>query len=284
MAAEAVYYVNGRFVPVNEAFVSVRDLGILRGYGCFDYFRTYNGVPVTLTRNIQRLRNSCTIIGLELPWSDSELASIINQTLERNRSPSNTEYDVRVVATGGTSSSNIIPDGKPTLVVMVQPLKPLPTELVSRGCKVITVELPRLFPNAKTTNYIPAIIAQKRALKENALEAIYLLNNNVQEGTTSNVFMFFGNTLVTTPQQDILPGITRDIVIQLAKKNFSIEVRSVSKQEFLKADEVFLTAANKRIVPVVKVDDTTIGQGIPGRNTRVLMNLFDEFCFSNAKL
>lgn len=275
---QPIYYVNGEYVPANKAVVSVRDLGILRGFGCFDYFRTYNGQPMTIQKNISRLRNSCSTIQLDLPWTDDQLRDIITETLRRNQGTSPIgEYDVRIVVSGGVSASNIIPEGKPTLVVMVGALKPVNPGPYVNGAKIITVDMARLFPKAKTTNYVSAIMAQKLAAQQGAIEAVYLHNNHVQEGTTSNIFAFFGNTLVT-PSGDILPGITRELILQLAKTKFVVEVRPIHRSELLQADEVFVSAANKRVIPIVTVDDRTIANGKPGPNTRVIMQLFDAEC------
>jgi branched-chain amino acid aminotransferase len=277
------YYVNGKFVPPEDAMISVRDLGILRGFGCFDYFRTYSGKPVTLMLNVQRLRSSCTQIGLDFPWKDEEFASIIKETLKRNHCSSELDWGIRIIVSGGCSASNIIPDSFPTLIIIPESIPSPTNEMIQKGVKVITVDLNRVFPTSKTTNYITAVVAQQKARKQNAQEAIYTHNGLVYEGTTSNIFAFYKNTL-RTPGKDILPGITRALILDLLKTTpeqrspFQVEIGEMSYNSLLKADEVFITSANKRILPVVNVDDSIIGSGSTGKNTKTLLQLFNRRC------
>jgi len=276
----SITYVNGEYVPAEQATIHVRDLSVLRGYGTFDFLRTYDGKPITLEKNIARLRRSCEIIALELPWSDEQLSAIVLETLRRNEENSD-EFSIRIVVTGGISTSNILPDGEPSLVVMVEPLHPYPDAWYENGVKVITTDEQRIYPGAKSTNYIPAIVAQKRAKAVGGIEALYrTLEGHVTEGTTSNLFAFYGNTLVT-PEDDILLGITRAAILEIAPRHYNVELRPLTYGELLKADEVFITAANKKVLPVVTVDDTTIGNGTPGEGTRHIMALFEEYTQSS---
>ena len=271
----SIFYINGAFVDEADASVPARDLAVLRGYGAFDFLRTYGGKPFRLNKNIGRLRRSCEIIELEFPWTDEEITAIVDETIQHNAQDSD-EFNIRLVVTGGISSDNITPDGDPSLIVMVQPLKPLPATWYDDGVKVITVETGRLYPKAKSIIYTAAIIAQKRAKKAGGVEALYLdEDNNVTEGTTTNVFAIYGDTIVTPEEGNLLPGITRKTVIDLIKgAGIKLEIRNLPLEELLKADEVFITAANKQIVPVVTVDDTTIGDGKVGEGTQHVMSLF----------
>jgi len=278
-----IYYVNGSFLEADKAFVHIRDLGILRGYGCFDYFRTYNGKPFNLIQNVHRLRNSCKIIDLDFPWSDDGISSIILQTLQRNEGKNELEKGIRVVVSGGIATNNINPDGEPTLAVLVENVPAPPEICYTHGAKVVTVKMGRLYPTSKTTNYIPAIIAQKQALKLGGVEAVYVSNNFVQEGTTSNIFAFYGNTLAT-PDGDILQGRTRAELIAVAKNQFDLQLRPISYENLLEADEVFLTSATKRVLPIVDVDGKSIGDGKVGKNTKALMKMFDEVCYKACPL
>ncbi|QPC83883.1 aminotransferase class IV [Phototrophicus methaneseepsis] len=273
----SVYYVNGAYVNSEEATLPVTDLAILRGYGVFDYLRTYNTKPFRLMDNMARLRNSATLIGLEYPWTDEEIAAIVQETLNRNGFD---ESSVRIVMTGGTSPDNIMPVGKPSLIVMVEPLNPYPDTWYEKGVKIVTNSQTRLFPGAKSINYISAIMAVKEARAADAVESIYVTESgHILEGTTSNLFIMKGNTLVTTSIDRVLSGITRKTVLEIATSHFTVEERDITLEELLTADEVFITAANKRVVPVVLVNDTTIGDGTPGEGTQQLMALFDEVTY-----
>lgn len=280
-----IFYINGNYVPEDQATLPIRDLSILRGYGAFDYLRTYAGQPYRLEANLARLRKSCEILELPLRWTNEEIAEIVHECLRRNAGTAE-EFSIRLIVTGGISSNNIMPDGEASLAVLVQPMKDFPAENYENGTKVITVELHRLFPDAKSTLYTPAILAQKRAKEQGAIEALYKDGNgNVLEATTSNLFVFFGNTLVTPPLEDgnILPGVTRMTILELAQDYFTVEIRPLSYEELLKADEAFLTSANKEVMPVVQVDEHTIGDGRVGEGSRQLLSLFRDKVYKRVQ-
>jgi branched-chain amino acid aminotransferase len=258
-------------------------LAVLRGYGAFDFLRTYGGQPFRLRKNIARLRNSCQLLALDMPWSDDTLHEIVLETLRRNAHES-AEFTIRLVVTGGISSDNITPDGEPSLVVLVQPHKPPPAAWYENGVKVITTDVERPVPHSKSIMYAPAIIAQKQAREAGGIEALYKdSQDNVLEGTTTNVFAIIGNTLVTPDTNgQILPGVTRMTILELVKDHYTVELRELAYHEFIQADEVFITAANKQIVPVVTVDEYPIGDGNVGEGTRHIMALFAELTEKRA--
>lgn len=282
----SIFYVNGEYLPEYEATLPVRDLAILRGYGAFDYLRTYGQQPFRLDKNITRLRRSCEILNLVFPWSDEDLSNIVLETLSRNLALNKGgEYSIRLLVTGGISSSNITPDGDPSLMVLVQPFIAPAKALYENGVKIVSVDLNRLFPDAKSTLYTPAILAQKKAREQGGIEALYIDNEgNVLEGTTANIFAVYGNTIVTPPTADnILPGITRMTAIELAEEYFTLEIRPLPFAELLKADEAFITSANREVMPVVEVDEHTIGDGKVGEGTQQMMALFRELTQKRAQ-
>ncbi len=282
----SIFYVNGEYLPETEAKLPVRDLAILRGYGAFDYLRTYGQQPFRLDKNIARLRRSCEILDLRFPWSDDDLAEIVHETLNQNLALNEgDEYSIRLLVTGGISSSNITPDGDPSLMVLVQPFTPPPNKYYDNGVKLVSVDLNRLFPDAKSTLYTPAILAQKRAREQGGVEALYIDNEgNVLEGTTANIFAVYDNTIVTPPTADnILPGITRMTTIELAEQYFTLEVRPLPFEELLQADEAFITSANREVMPVVEIDEHTIGDGAVGEGTQQMMALFRELTQKRAQ-
>ena len=274
------YYIDGKFVSSEQAVIPVNDLAILRGYGIFDFLRTYNGRPLFLEEHIERLQRSAKQIGLTLLWSKTQLIDIVNQTLNKNNYR---ESNVRVVVTGGTSPDYITPQGKPRLLVLVTELPEQPQWWYTDGVKVITIYSRRNIPAAKSIDYITATIALKEARSKNAIEALYVDRDGyVLEGTTSNLFIFRGDRLVT-PGKAVLSGITRKIVLMLTAEIFKTEIRDVAVDELLTADEVFITGSNKEIVPVVRVDDTAIGNGKPGHRTRAVMKAFAAYAAEQAK-
>ncbi len=271
------HYIDGQFVLDSDALIPATDLAVLRGYGVFDYLRTYGGKPFHLEAHLARLQRSAALIGLDLPYSLEEINNIVLETLQRN---SYAESNVRIILTGGDSDDNIMPRGDSRLVVMVTPFTHPPEAWYRDGVKVITERTERYIPEAKTLNYIPAIVALQKARAQDAIDAIYIdRSGNALEGTTTNLFAFFGDVLVT-PSDGILHGITREVVLELASDLCEVQIRDLSAEELLRADEVFITSSNKQICPVRQIDDTVIGS--PGRYTQRLMAHFNDFVLSHA--
>jgi len=264
-----IYYVDGKFVPSDQAVIPVDDLAVLRGYGVCDIMRTYNGKPYFIQEHIQRLEKSAGEIGLFLPWSNREITEIVMETLNRN--PIKDEANIRIVITGGSSPDFFHPQGNPRMIVMVTDLKKLPESWYRDGIKVITYPLERSLPDAKVISYIPAALALKKAKETQAVEAVYV-NRKMEalEGTTSNLFAFFKDILVT-PKDGILKGITRQAVLALAEKFYAPEEAPISMDHLLTADEVFISGTSKGIVPVIQIDNAIIGDGKPGTRTKNLM-------------
>jgi branched-chain amino acid aminotransferase len=195
------------------------------------------------------------------------------KTLHRN---AHQESNIRIVLTGGSSPDFITPQGKPRLLVLVTRAPELPAWWYTKGVKIITFSSERSIPGAKSIDYVQATIALKRARDQNAIEALYVDRNDLAlEGTTSNLFAFINDRLVT-PGKGILNGITRNAVLDLAAKTTAVDIRNIRRDEVLTADEVFITGTNKGIVPVIQVDDATIGPGLPGGRTLKLMDALNS--------
>ncbi|TKB25607.1 branched-chain amino acid aminotransferase [Desulfopila sp. IMCC35006] len=269
-----IYYVHGEFVAEDQAHISVNDLSVIRGFGVFDFLRTYNGVPFHLDDHLKRLERSARLIGLKLPHSRAEIKGIVEATLARN---DHQESNIRIVVTGGLSSDGITPGDSPRLLVMVTEVKKMPAQWYTSGAKVITSHVDRFMPGAKSINYIPAILCQNEARNQQAIEAIYVDRNGfLLEGTTSNFFAFIGDALITPPCDRVLPGITRQVVLTLAEKEFPIVERQLHKDEIRLLDEVFLASSVREVVPIVHVDSIQVGDGRPGSRTQRIMQLFRD--------
>jgi branched-chain amino acid aminotransferase len=178
--------------------------------------------------------------------------------------------------TGGESEDGITPTGRPMLVVMITPLGERDMQRFARGIKLITTRLQREAPEAKTTNYMAAVRALKEAANRGAADALFVNNKgHVLEATRSNFFIFRGDTLVT-PREGILFGITRGVVLELARGRFTIEERPVLLDELPLTEEAFITSSSREITPVVQIDDLVIGDGKPGVRTYELEQRFIE--------
>ena len=276
-----IWYVDGEYVDSDAAQLPADDLAVLRGYGIFDFTRTYGGHPFRLDAHLQRLARSAELVLLELPLPLAEIRDVALETLARNGYPGRGEARLRLVVTGGASPDDITPAGASRLLVLVTPFTAQPAERYREGIRLITDRQERALPEAKTIEYVSAIMAQRRARQAGALEAIYVNSaGHALEGTTTNLFAVFGDRLVT-PADEILYGVTRQAVLELAERRMPVEQRALPLDELLRADEVFITSSSKEVCPVRQVDDTLIGP--PGPHTRHLMQDFSELAAAWAR-
>ncbi len=269
-----MYYIDGQFVEEKDAVLPVTDLVILRGYGVFDFMRTYGGRPFHLDAHIKRLRNSARLIELACPWSHQELYDIVMETVSRN---SYEEANIRLLISGGESRDGITPGDHPRLLVMVTPVKRFPETWYREGVKIITTDITRYIPGAKSIDYTKAILALNSAGRQHAVEAVYVDGNGVVlEGTTSNIFAVIKGRLLTPPE-DILPGVTRDVILNKVAQELKPELQTITRAELYQADELFLSSSNKEVLPIRQVDGHVIGDGRPGPVSRKVMELFREY-------
>ncbi len=271
-----MYYINGEYVADDAAKVAVTDLGITRGYGVFDYLRTYSGRPFHLQDHLERLAYSAMTLGLELSHSLSEIAEIVATLLKNNSYP---ESAVKIIATGGISPDQFLPSGPSSLMILVYPLKTFSDICYAEGINVATTSLKRSFPWAKTLHYAPAIVALQKGKTFNAQEILYLNEKNeLLEAATCNAFVVKGRKILTTPESaDILIGITRNVILKIAEDHFEIEQRMVSLKEIEECDELFITSSTREVMPVVKVDGKPVGRGVVGAVTKALIHHFSDY-------
>lgn len=265
-----------------DATVPLFDLGVVRGYGVFDYLRTYNRVPFHLKRHLSRFTASAKSIGLFVTKTVLEMEVMITDMI--SKVPAD-ELSIKLIVTGGTSEDQLTFENAPTLAIAVYPFAPLVTQAeYARGFSLMTTKHQRIFPESKTLVYLPAILALQEAKKLGFDDALYMnASNHLLESTTSNLFVFKGNKLYT-PNKEILFGITREVIITIAKKHFQVFEEPISYTELDSIDEIFLTSSNKEIVPVITVDKHQIGTGIPGEKTKFLIKEFAAYAqsISNA--
>ena len=273
MDTNAWWYVGGQWVHPDKATISINDVAILRGYSVFESLRTYDRRPFHLDQHLTRLYQSAKLIEMEIPWSSKQIADVVHEIVARNTYQ---HAAIRLLVTGGESEDGMLPSGKPILVVLITPLGERDMAQFAKGCKLITTKLQRTSPEAKTANYIAAIRALKEAVRRGAADALFVNEReHVLEATRSNFFIFRGDTLIT-PHRGILMGITRNVVLELARGRFAVEERPIMLEELALADEAFITSSSKEITPVVQIDDLMIRDGKPGTRTNQLEQLFIE--------
>jgi branched-chain amino acid aminotransferase len=273
-----IYYVNGHFIPQTEATISVHDLGLVRGYGVFDYTRTYYRRPFELEAHLERLEASAHRLELPLPHGRAAIAELVHQTIDHN--PDLPELGLRIIVTGGISPSLLYPTGDASLLILATAPPTFPAAQYETGGHVITTKLDRLLPDVKSLNYITAVRALRQAKAVNAIEALYLdPDGYISEGTTSNFVLIHGRELITAPAGTVLNGITRNVVLRLAQEaGYTITRRLIHHDELTTCDEAFLTSSAKEVMGVTQVDKLVLPG--PGPITRDLHARFQAYTAS----
>jgi branched-chain amino acid aminotransferase len=272
-----IFYLDGRFIKENEAKISVYDIGFLRAYAVFDFLRTYNQKPFHLDEHLKRLLNSAKLIGLKHNYNLESLTKIVMKTLALNlKNNKKDDFGIRIYLTGGKTKDFISPS-KANLIVMITSLRRIDSQVYLRGGKLITKISERFLPQAKSSIYTEAVKFIQEAKKKGAVEVLLISKDKkILECATSNFFAVIDKKLVT-PKNNVLLGVTRKIVVKLAKKlKIPVVERDIYFQEIKKFDEAFITSTTKEILPIVKIDNQKIGSGKVGEITNSLMNDFKE--------
>jgi D-alanine transaminase/branched-chain amino acid aminotransferase len=265
-------YFNGEILPIDSPIFKTNDLGLLRGFGLFDYFRTYNGQPFRWNDYWQRFENSARLLKLPLPVSQAETEKILADLHALSGEP---EIAFRFVLTGGYApdSVNVV---EPNFLIRAEALPQDNPAGRLKGIKVLPYEYVRDLPEIKTTNYVHMVLMADEMRRQQASDLLFHKDGEVSELTRSNIFIFQGNKLITS-DRNILNGITRKVVMELAKPHFEVEVRPVMYKEVIMADEIFTTSTTKWVMPVVQIGDMPVGTGAAGRQTLFLQELFEKF-------
>lgn len=276
-------YINGTLYDKDDAKISVYDHGLLYGDGVFEGMRTYGGRVFRLEQHLDRLYESAKAIWLQIPMTKSDLATAVNETVAIN---SIQDGYIRLVVTRGAGSLGLDPNrtSDPQVIIIADSITLYPKEYYDNGLEIVSVSTIRnhpaaLSPRVKSLNYLNNILAKIEGLQAGCVEALMLNHNGeIAECTGDNIFLVSRGEVLTPPiDAGILQGITRDAVIDLAR-NDGLTVREVplTKHDVYIADECFLTGSAAEVIPVVKVDSRTIGDGKPGVITRELINRFHE--------
>jgi len=274
-------WLNGKLVDREDAKISVFDHGLLYGDGVFEGIRSYSGRVFRLKEHIRRLFDSANGIRLAIPLAADELAKAVADTLQANGLK---DAYIRVVVTRGIGTLGLDPNQcqSPAVFIITDKIVLYPPELYENGLEIITAATMRNHPNAvnprlKSLNYLNNILAKIEAIDAGTLEAVMLNHQGfVAECTGDNLFIVRDGVLFTPPiAAGILEGITRDEIIAIAG-DFGIKVReeNLTRHDLYVADECFLTGTAAEVVPVVRIDKRTIGDGHPGPVTKRLLEKF----------
>ena len=274
-------YITGRFYEKADATISVFDHGFLFGDGVFEGMRSYNGKVFRLKEHIDRLWNSAKGVMIEVPLSKDEMIAAVNEALRINEI---SDGYVRLIVTRGIGTLGLDAHlcENPQIVIITDHLKLYPAEYYEKGLEIITASTIRsnpaaLSPQIKSLNYLNNIMAKIEGHLAGCVEALMLnAKGEVAEATGDNIFIVTRGMLWTPPTDaGILEGITRQAVIDIAKEcGVPVKQTPMTRQDIFSADECFLTGSAAELIPIIKLDGRTIGDGKPGRLTLQLLESF----------
>ena len=278
----ATVNVNGRITPERDAVISVFDHGFLYGEGIYETMRTYHRRPFLYDRHMKRLRRSARMIELPLPFTDEELAAQIRDTQALARIEG--EAYIRVLVTRGIGelTYDLKATPNPSIIIIVKPQVDPEPDAYEKGVRVVIVDIVRNHPNSvnpmiKSNNLMNSALAMQEALKSNAFEGVMRnYRGELSECTTSNLFIVKNNVALTPPlEAGLLPGITREFLFDVGR-DVGVDVREqvLRDEDLFGADEAFLTSTTREALPIVTVNDRTIGNGKPGPITWKLLKGF----------
>jgi branched-chain amino acid aminotransferase len=274
-------YINGKLYDKADAKISVYDHGLLYGDGVFEGIRIYDGKIFRLKEHVDRLFESARAIKLEIPLSPPQMMEAIQSTVTANAKKNG--Y-IRPIVTRGAGTLGLDPrkTTDPQVIVIVDDISLYPPELYENGLELATVSTIRNHPNAvnpriKSLNYLNNILAKIESIQAGCLEALMLNHKGeVAECSGDNIFLVKHGVLRTPPTDSgILEGVTRKAVIEVARKaGIQVHELSITRHDVYIADECFLTGTAAEVIPVVKCDGRTIGNGKPGPITRQIREGF----------
>ncbi|MBF0470097.1 MAG: D-amino acid aminotransferase [Gammaproteobacteria bacterium] len=269
-------FLNGAYLPLAEAKISVLDRGFIFSDGVYEVIPIYNGRLFRLHQHLQRLQQSLNGIRLDPPLSPEAWQEILTTLVAKNGGGDLSLY--LQITRGPAPRDHRFPEKtEPTLFAMTQPLPPIQG---TKGIAAITVEDIRWkLCQIKSIALLPNILLRQQAVDEGCGEAIMIRDNEVTEGAASNLFLVNSGVVMTPPNSNlILPGITRDIVIELCQRHqIPYEVRAIDRDELHHAEEIWVTSSTKELVPVTALNHTPVGDGNPGPRWQQLSTLYQQY-------
>ncbi|NTV27510.1 MAG: branched-chain-amino-acid transaminase [Methanothrix sp.] len=281
-------YINGKFVPAEEAAVSVFDHGFLYGDGVFEGIRAYGGRVFRLNDHVERLYESAQAIMLCVPMTKEEMMEAILETLRKNNLR---DAYIRPIVTRGFGDLGLDPNkcSLATVIIIAIEWGAMYGSLYEVGLTAVSVAVRRnaldaLPPNIKSLNYLNNILAKIEANVKGGNEAIILdAQGKLSEGSGDNIFIVKDGKIYTPYTLNNLKGITRDAVIELARASgYEVLERDLGLFDLYTGDEVFVTGTAAEVAPVTKADGRIIGEGVPGPVTKELMAAFKKMTMTTG--
>ena len=272
-------FLNGKFMPIEEAKVPVLDRGFIFGDGIYELVPVYSRAPFRLEGHLARMERSLSEVKIANPYSRAEWTRIIEQVIEKQSFDDQGVY--WQITRGVAKRDHAFPKNvQPTVFMMSNPLVNPPREIVENGGKAVTAPDFRWHRcDLKTISLIGNCMLRQLSAEEGAVETILFRDGKLTEASASNAYIVRNGVIATPPKDNlILPGITLDVVLDIVKRgSLPLEVREISQAEVFAADEVWVSSSSKEIVAIVELDGKTIGAGKPGPVFRKAWQLYQDF-------
>jgi len=277
----SVVYLNGEFLPKEDACVSVLDRGFIFGDGVYEVIPCYGGHLFRLEQHLQRLHDSLTNIRLDNPFRNSQWQAILEDVVNKNNN-NNADQSLYLQVTRGVAKrDHVFPDKvSQTIFIMSNPMLPVSDEKLTKGVAAITHEDIRWrYCHIKSIALLPNTLMRQIAREAGADEAILDRDGKITEGAASNIFIVKNDTIITPPKSDcLLPGITRDLIIEIAyEAGLNFREDDITREQLKDADEIWLTSSTKEILPVTQLDDKPVATGKPGRHWRDMLDRYQNY-------
>ena len=272
-------YLNGEFMPIENAMIPVLDRGFIFGDGVYEVIPVYSRQPFRLDEHLRRLQASLDSIRLANPHDENKWREVIGRLVELNEPEDQSLY--LQVTRGVAKRDHAFPKQiRPTIFIMSNPLVTPPAAQIENGVAVITAADNRwLRCDVKSTALLPNVLLRQLSVDAGCAETILLREGVLTEGSATNAFVVIGGVLLAPPKSNLmLPGITYDVVLELAEANgVALEVRSISEAELRNADEVWITSSSREVLPVTMLDGKAIGNGRPGPVFERVYRLYQDY-------
>jgi D-alanine transaminase len=272
-------YLNGKFMPIEEACIPVLDRGFIFGDGVYEVIPAYSRKPFRLAEHLNRLQHSLNGIRLKNPFDNEDWKNLLEQVIAQNEGED--QYLYLHITRGVAKRDHAFPANiPPTVFIMSNPLLPPPAELLVSGASAVTAPDNRWIRcDVKAISLLPNVLLRQLAVDVHALETILIRDGFLTEGAASNIFVIKNKTLLAPPKSHLmLPGITYDVVLELAAANqIPHEIREISESEVRTANEILLTSSTKEIMPITSLDRKSVGNGRPGELFAQLHALYQHY-------
>ncbi len=276
-------YLNGDWMPIEQAKIPVLDRGFIFGDGVYEVIPCYSGHPFRLREHLRRLQSSLEAVRIDNPCSAERWDQLVREIVAKN--PGEDQYVYLQVTRGVAPRDHAFPKGaKPTIFMMSNPLTTPAQGERDRGVTAVTVADNRwLRCDIKSVSLLANCLLRQAAVDQGAVESVLLRDGMLTEGSASNIFVVRNDVILTPPKTNfILPGITYDVVIELAQANrLPLEIRQVSEAEVRSADELWLTSSTKEVLPITTLDGKPVGHGDragkPGPMAARMYRLYQDY-------